>query len=264
MARKVLHGSISPWFGGYWERLIKLTKIAIKKTLGRAHINLTTLETIVIEVETILNDRPLTYISDDPADPKPLTPAHLLRGRGLTRLPHMMTTIEDIQDPSCRDATNSRKDAQALSVLLQHFVSRWRHDYLKSLREFYRPSNKRGGEQVKVGDVVLVHDDCARINWKMAVVESLITSKDNGVCSAYIRTRNGVTNRPVTKLYPLEVTDRSDVKLIHKENIIEGASDTVTTNCLRRDAAQRARQQIAEWVECIEPPGGCQGLLTSL
>jgi len=88
----------------------------------------------------------------------------------------------------------------------------------------------------------------------MAVVESLVTGKDNGVRSASIRTRNGVTNRPVTKLYPLEVTDRSDVELIHKENVIEVASDTVTTNRPRRDAAQRARQQIAKWVECIEAP----------
>ena len=74
----------APWFGGYWERLIGLTKMAIEKTLGRAHINLRTLETIVIDVETILNDRPLTYISDDQADPQPLTPSHLLHGRRLT------------------------------------------------------------------------------------------------------------------------------------------------------------------------------------
>ena len=83
----------------------------------------------------------------------------------------------------------------------------------------------------------------------MAVVESLVTGKDNGAHSASIRSRNGVTNRPVTKLYPLEVTDKSDVELI-----IEDASDTVTTNRLRRDAAQRARQQIAKWVERIEAP----------
>ena len=88
----------------------------------------------------------------------------------------------------------------------------------------------------------------------MTVAESLVTGKDNGVCSANIRTRNGVTNRPVTKLYPLEVTDKSNVELIHKENVIKDASDTVTTNHPRRDAAQRERQRIAEWVECIEAP----------
>ena len=88
----------------------------------------------MIEVETILNDRPLTYISDNLADSEPLTPSHLLHGRRLTRLPHEITTIEDVQDPSYCDATKIRKDAQTQSVLLQHFASRWCHDYLTSLR----------------------------------------------------------------------------------------------------------------------------------
>jgi len=48
-----------PWFREYWERLIGLKKVAIKKTLGRAHINLTTLlQTVVSEVEAMLNDCP--------------------------------------------------------------------------------------------------------------------------------------------------------------------------------------------------------------
>jgi len=43
----------APWF---WERLIGLTKMAIKKTLGRAHTDLVTLQTVVSEVEAMLND----------------------------------------------------------------------------------------------------------------------------------------------------------------------------------------------------------------
>ena len=64
----------APWYGGWWERLIALTKNCIKKTLGRAFINLELLRTIVTEVESILNDRPLTYVSTDPLDSDPFTP----------------------------------------------------------------------------------------------------------------------------------------------------------------------------------------------
>ena len=39
------------------------------------------LQTIIVEVEAMLNDHPLTYISSDISDPEPLTPAHLLYGR---------------------------------------------------------------------------------------------------------------------------------------------------------------------------------------
>ena len=177
----------APWFSGYWERLIGLTKMAVKKTLERAHINLVTLETITVEVETILNDCPLTYTLDGLADPEPLTPAHLLHGRRLTTLPHKKATIEDLQDPSYREAVKIRRDAQTQSVLLQHFARRWHHEYLTSLREFCHPSNKGGG-QVKVWDVVLVHHDYQHINWKMAVIESLVIGNDEEVRSANIQT----------------------------------------------------------------------------
>jgi len=64
--------------------------MAIKK---RAHINLETLQTVAVEVEAILNDCPLTYLSNEIADPEPLTPAHLLHGKRLTRHPHECTTL---------------------------------------------------------------------------------------------------------------------------------------------------------------------------
>lgn len=52
----------APWYGGWWERLIGLTKSTLKEVLGRTHVSLTTLQTLVVEVEAVLNDRPLTYL----------------------------------------------------------------------------------------------------------------------------------------------------------------------------------------------------------
>lgn len=122
----------APWFGGYWERLIGLTKASIKKTLGRANITLLTLQTIIVEVEALLNDRPLTYISDDISDPEPLTPAHILPGRRLTRLLHKRATMEELQDMSYRGAEQVRRDAKTQSILLEHFTVRWKREYLTS------------------------------------------------------------------------------------------------------------------------------------
>ena len=63
--------------------MIGLTKQAIKKTLGRAFVTLKQLETIIVEIEAMLNDRPLTYVSSDLSDPEPLTPSQLLYDRRL-------------------------------------------------------------------------------------------------------------------------------------------------------------------------------------
>jgi hypothetical protein len=71
----------APWFGGWWERLIGLTKTAIKKVLGSAYVTYDTLQTIVTEVESVMNDRQLTYVTSESTEPEPITPAHLLYGR---------------------------------------------------------------------------------------------------------------------------------------------------------------------------------------
>ena len=52
---------------------------------------------------------------------------------------------------------------------------------------------------------MLVHDENPRSTWKLAVVEGLIEGDDGLVRVANIRTSTWRTNRPITKLYPLEV-----------------------------------------------------------
>jgi len=110
----------APWFGGFWERLIGLTKAAIKKTLGRAHDSLQVLQTVVVEVELTLNNRPLTYISDDIRDPQPLTPSHLLHGRTLDRSPHHLIAAEDIQDPSYNENIRLNKGTVIIATPFCH------------------------------------------------------------------------------------------------------------------------------------------------
>ncbi|XP_052799407.1 uncharacterized protein LOC128231022 [Mya arenaria] len=59
----------APWYGGRWERLIGVAKTTIKKILGRASIDLQMLQTVVTEVEAMMNDRQLTYVSSSRDDP---------------------------------------------------------------------------------------------------------------------------------------------------------------------------------------------------
>ena len=50
----------------------------IWKILGRAFIALPILQTLIVEIKTVLNDRPLTYVSSDLNDLESLTPSNLL------------------------------------------------------------------------------------------------------------------------------------------------------------------------------------------
>ena len=62
-------------------RLIGLTKTTFKIELGRTFISLINLQTIMVEIEAILNDHSLTYTSTDLNDPEPICPSYLLYGR---------------------------------------------------------------------------------------------------------------------------------------------------------------------------------------
>jgi len=56
------------WWGGCWERLIRLLKQLLKKTLERASLTYEELETVLCDCKAVINSRPLTYISEDVAD----------------------------------------------------------------------------------------------------------------------------------------------------------------------------------------------------
>ena len=103
----------APWFGRIWKRLIGLTKSTLKKTLGRTHA---TLQTVIVEIEALLNNRPITHVSPDLRDPEPITPAHLLYGK-LT-LPHRTTDLDELDDPDFGDVSDLRRQAKAKQWLL--------------------------------------------------------------------------------------------------------------------------------------------------
>jgi hypothetical protein len=91
--------------------------------------------------------------------------------------------------------------------LLGHFKNRFLVSYLPALREYHQATRKSQPAVVKKEDVVLIHDEKPRKEWKLAVIENLIRSADGEIRAADIRTANGKTNRPISKLYPLQMTE---------------------------------------------------------
>ena len=68
----------SPWWGGMYERLIKEMKKTLHKTLGRSHLSYEAFESVVMDVEINLNNRPLTYVEAKGGEEEVLTPNTIL------------------------------------------------------------------------------------------------------------------------------------------------------------------------------------------
>ncbi|KAE9417570.1 hypothetical protein Angca_001644, partial [Angiostrongylus cantonensis] len=63
----------APWQGAFYERLIKSVKHSLYKVLQKKFPTEVELETLIVEIEGSLNNRPLTYI-EEPGDPVILRP----------------------------------------------------------------------------------------------------------------------------------------------------------------------------------------------
>ena len=81
-----------PWWGGFYERLVRSVKTPLKKVFGQASLDAERLATIITEIEGQINSRPLTYQSADPNDLKVLAPAQILIGRNLQKIPAKKTS----------------------------------------------------------------------------------------------------------------------------------------------------------------------------
>ena len=72
---------LAPYFGGVWEREIKSAKASLQVVLKDQVLTEEVLMTVLIEVEGILNSKPLGYATSDITDPDPITPNLLLVGQ---------------------------------------------------------------------------------------------------------------------------------------------------------------------------------------
>ncbi|GFX93937.1 integrase catalytic domain-containing protein [Trichonephila clavipes] len=70
---------VAPRWGGFWERLIGLVKRTLRKTLGKTSLNYEEMYTVLCDCESLINSRPLTYVTDDVEDLEPLTPSMFLQ-----------------------------------------------------------------------------------------------------------------------------------------------------------------------------------------
>ncbi|CAO4383267.1 unnamed protein product [Caenorhabditis nigoni] len=70
--------ALAPWQGAHYERLVGIVKKALKHALGDHEYRTKDLETIMIECESLVNRRPLTYVDEESEDSKLLRPIDII------------------------------------------------------------------------------------------------------------------------------------------------------------------------------------------
>ena len=145
---------------------------------------------------------------------------------------------------------NLTKRATYLQTVLKNFWSRWKHEYLLELRESHRRKHKGIGNEVTVGDVVIIHDDTPRGLWRLGVIEEKIVGKDNNARGAIVRVKAGrgpsaFLRRPVQKLYPLEAS-QEEIPNIDSTNDEVNESLQEESTCIIEQEDNRSRNSIAD------------------
>lgn len=131
--------------------------------LGNTHFTYEELSTLFVQIEAILNSRPLVPLSSDPTDLFPLTPGHFLIGRPLTSLP----------TPALLDVKTSRLSRyQLIEQMQQHFWERWRKEFLSELQQRAKWRVKQG--ELLQGDMVILKEaNLPPLKWKMGRIHRL-------------------------------------------------------------------------------------------
>ena len=195
----------SPWRGGFYERIIHVVKRPLKKILQRKIPFFRDLETILTDIEAMVNSRPLTAISATPDDLQALSPANLIFPYpARTRLPETNVIKIFQEDPNAIIISKRYIYSQHI---LKAYWERFRVEYLEYLKSIHKrkPVESR---VIVPGDICLIQDPKPnRATWPLCRVISCHggTTTDGKKRSCVVRCANGRNyNRPIQALYKLE------------------------------------------------------------
>jgi hypothetical protein len=76
-----------PTFGGLWKATVKSMKYHLRQTLSTHIAIYEELCTLLAEIETCVNSKPLFALSNDPLNTTFLSPGHFVIGEPLTQKP---------------------------------------------------------------------------------------------------------------------------------------------------------------------------------
>lgn len=180
----------APNFGGLWEAGVRSTKGHLKTVIGDTTLTFEELTTVLTQIEACLNSRPISYLSDNPNDPLPLTPGHFLVGEPLIVIPD-----KDYSLDQGFGVTRWR----LCQKMLDSFWKKWSREYLVTLNNRYKWSTKR--DEPEIDDVVIIKEDnLPPAKWLLGKIVKLHPGNDNITRVVTLKTKSGLCKRSCNKL----------------------------------------------------------------
>ena len=199
----------SAWVGSTWERLIRVIKSCLYKTIGSSRINYFQMTTVVSDIVNAVNARPLTYRCAGDHSLEIISPNCFVK-------PYVHDTLMfcENNDNLVLKAPPSRKVVvKALKnrdQIICDFKKLWYEEYLLSLREQCKDLHEIDFEnKIKVNDVVLVKGPpmVKRPFWKLGRVVELFPGDDGKVRSVKVKRSDGeIALHSLCHLYPMELS----------------------------------------------------------
>ncbi|XP_048489043.1 uncharacterized protein LOC125491356 isoform X1 [Plutella xylostella] len=194
--------SYSPVFGGLWEAGIKSAKGHIKRVVGNQILTYEELNSVVIQIEGILNSRPLLSLQTaDFNNMSYITPGHFLTGATLSTVPE--PNISNIP-------INRLKFWKQCSHMTQCFWKSWSREYLMQLQS--RPKWRKPLPNISKGMLVILRiDNAPPLVWPMARVVETFPGADGKVRALTVITPKGTVMRTsIGKVCLLPIEDNQN------------------------------------------------------
>ena len=209
----------APFYGGWYERLFGILKNLLRKTLGKAALTEDEFTTLTIEVENIMNNRPLTYDSDEVTALRPLTPNHFLSNS-------IFSDMSPTEEWDIIDHNTLNRRTRYIASIREQLKIRFKQEYLSLLLQL----KGKPGYKIQIGDVVLIEDENRkRVLWPLGQIIQVYPGNDGEVRVVKVKTSKGELVRPVQKIYPLEIRENLKVSELRYEKVDEKKDNTETS-----------------------------------
>jgi len=241
----------SPWVGSLWERMIRVVKNCLFKSIGRKKLEYFQLITLLSDVQNVVNSRPLTYLEDtDGPSFNVLTPNSFLKPpQGISAV-----VMPESEKPIVATREVAVESWQTRVEVFEHFKEMWYDEYLLSLRELGRDLfSHEWKNKINCNDIVLISSPVeTRPFWQLGRVVEVIVGADSCVRAAKVLRPDGSEGIYSIKLLcPLELSctgHEGDRETAEGKAEAEPEAERVQPPCERpqRKAALQCKARLAK------------------